>query len=1467
MKIFSQKTWMLLGWLLLISILKISAQPAGFLEHFTDENGLHQSPILKIIQDKKGFIWLASYDGLIRFDGYEFKNFKVRPKEPFKIKSNRINNLLEDNYGRVWIKSNENEAYCYDPARDRFWSLQMAEVFHDKSFALSRMKLMPSGRVWLMSEEEGVICIADSSYKTYLYNKQNKLLKGNSVLDIYEDKGGNTWLFTETGLELIPQNGLGAACQNYELRNIKWNEPQTFRCVVELENEIWFGGTHGQIWKYAKTGKVFYNLDLQVPSTIFHLSWLNQDELLIVTINWGFFTYNIKSNELRSFNSEIVKGLSTDNLKLLLVNAPKEIWFINKQPGIFKFNFETEKLTGFKTGQEENYFGNIQPAAFVLKDKNGNLWIQPKGKGLHFYDRKENKLQALSQELRTPESVLPDVVNTACIDKQNNLWFSSRNYGLQKFTVFNQQFDQFQVVQSDSSFVANNVRSIAEDKDGNIWIATKEESRLTVYDKHKRRIGYLTSHGSLGSKSESLWKNAIYCILHDQQNNIWLGTRGDGIYKFIPKGKDFSYQVQHFKSQPSNPFSLSDDDVYCMLQDAQGYIWIGTWGGGLNRIEQDGQEIRFLNYRNKFKGYPIKTYSWIRCLAESKNGILYAGTTNGLLFLKVVDRPTDEILYNEYSNFPNHDILSMLISGEQELYLATYGGRIYRETGKDQNGFPKQFENFLPYLTHSEGRITAMLQDDEDKLWICSERNLVRFSPETDHFETFPEVKRIIGDHIFLESSACKLNDGEIMFGFSNGVFQLNPQNIVSSEFVPYLALTEFQLLNNSSEESEDLSSWNTIDDADKIELKHNQNFFKIQFAALDFNGKKNVQYRYKLDGLEDNWNYTSKERTATYTNISKGEYLLRVSSTNGNGVWVPNERQLRIVVKPSLWETKFAYMLYFLLLATLFIVIQKTILTIFRLRHNVAMQQKLADMKLRFFTDISHEIRTPLTMITAPVEHLVHDQSTPEPIKKQLSIVEQSTGRLLKLVNQILDLRKFQDRRLTIEEIDLNVFTSNICREFGEVSRREKISLHFSVPKSAVRIWADREYLDKMIVNLLSNAFKYCPGGSEIQVKVQATEKQGILKVMDNGPGISKEKQKKLFIRFSSFNEDPSKPSTGIGLSLVKDIADRHFAKVQVESEPGKGTNFTVSFQKGRDHFGSDVDVVLPGASVEAEEMETGAAETKETGIGGTPLLQGKQTGLLVEDDEDLRRFMKSILEEEFMVYEAKDGEQGYELAHSLTPDFIISDIMMPKRDGIELLQCLRNDFATSHIPIILLTAKTDIESKLQGLSHGADDYLTKPFSVSYFKARIINLLEQRRRLQEFYKQPVRKPREPVISNDPLPLSARDQLFMTDVINCIHENIDNPDFSVEVLGKQMGLSKTAFFNKLKSLTGLSPVEYIREIRLNHAAKILTEENLLVKEACFLSGFADLKYFGKCFKAKFNMTPLEYLKKFGQQTK
>ena len=634
---------------------------------------------------------------------------------------------------------------------------------------------------------------------------------------------------------------------------------------------------------------------------------------------------------------------------------------------------------------------------------------------------------------------------------------------------------------------------------------------------------------------------------------------------------------------------------------------------------------------------------------------------------------------------------------------------------------------------------------------------------------------------------------------------------------------------------------------------------------------------------------------------------MLRVRSTNSDGVWVENERALDIVILPSFWETPVAYVMYVLFVLIIILVAVYILFTIYRLKHEVSVEQQISDIKLRFFTNISHELRTPLTLIAGPVEQVLKNDKLPADAREQLVVVERNTSRMLRLVNQILDFRKIQNKKMKmqVQRVDVVPFVRKVMDNFEAVAEEHRIDFLFETEKEHLYLWVDADKLEKVVFNLLSNAFKYTPNGKMITIFIREDEEIVSIGVQDQGIGIAENKKKSLFVRFENLVDKNlfNQASTGIGLSLVKELVEMHQATISVDSRLGEGSCFKVDFLKGKEHYDKEVEFILEDTDAPMEmgqvvdlanssiQSERLVADAEEVGIASsveeeqvTEEGNAKELMLLVEDNQELRVFLRSIFASNYRVVEAADGMEGWSKALKYVPDIIISDVMMPEKDGIEMTRELRADMTTSHIPIILLTAKTTIESKLEGLEYGADDYITKPFSATYLQARVENLLSQRKKLQSFYRENllnipvvdsngslsgVSTTSETVVGgtseaqkNDvdgqvPV-MSPNDRKFMDKLVELMEKNMDNGELVVDDLVSELAVSRSVFFKKLKTLTGLAPIEFIKEMRMKRAVQLIETGEFNMTQISYMVGINDPRYFSKWFKAQVGMTPIEY---------
>ena len=1432
------------------------SQSSCYFVHYSVEDGLPQYSVRGMLQDKKGFMWFATWDGLCRFDGSEFSTYKIYPGNPYQMKSTRIDHIVEDRYGYIWLQTYDGEVHRFDPRTERFEGFQSLPEYPQFNFFNSRILLTPSGKLWVLPEKSACICVEDSSFvgRVYLQETPPKNIR---VFNVFEDRRQNTWLLTDNGLYRLDANTRTLTSFFVEKADAGGFK-QSFFCAEEWEGEIRFGSNTGRIWIFDERSNTFRLQETGAASDISEIKKLPGDEILIITSKNGFFIANRKTEQLQAFNSSTLPGMRSNTILSTTLDSYHNLWLETDRLGVSKFNLQTRTMKHFA---KPSYGINPLPTFFVIEDVKKRVWVHPSGGGFSLYDVEKDELAPFYNRRDTDNPPFSDSFHSAYVDRQGTLWLSPISNGLEKVLFDNNEF-QIQLPdpgkQSESS---NEVRVVFEDRESRYWVSTKD-GKIRIYDGEGPFLGYLHSSGKV-SPEVSVFPSAAYCFMQDKQGNVWIGTKGDGLYRARQKENTatLSFSLEQFKNSPDDIYGLSHDAVYSIFEDRKGHIWVGTYGGGINLVENPAAEKpRFIHYRNHLKNYPMDNGYRVRFITEDRRGHICVGTTMGLYMFQSDFSSPDPIDYAYYARIPanseslsHNDVHYIKISASGEMFVATFGGGINRVTELDDRGFPARFKSYTRQDGLPSDLVLSIEEDADAHLWITMQNDLIRFHPESETFQTFGEIKRLMKTESFLEASSLFTRSHRMLFGFTMGILSFAPEKIKNNPFVPYIAFENFQLYNKDVGIGNGSPLSVHIDDMKELTLSHKQNFFSIKYAALDYDYPHNIVYAYMLEGVDSDWRYVQKPQIANYTNISKGHYVFRVRSTNSDGIWVDNERSLPIHIRPSFWETGWAYMLYAFCFFLLAFGIVRILFVIYRLKSRVRLEHEMSEMKLRFFTDLSHEIRTPLTMITAPVDFLLQNPKLPGDVRSQLQLVETNTNRMLRLVNQILDFRKMQYYQLKMEEIDISIFVEEICSYFQKSAQSQGIYFHFTSHVEGKKIVTDKDAVEKILFNLLSNAFKYTPAGKNVWVTLYKNAKGICLEVKDEGKGISKEKHKQLFVRFAAFNEDKNKPSTGIGLSIVKELVGKLKAGLSMDSEPGKGSVFTVCLPFNNKRLEQE----MAGLVISPEGQQPNPSPEVPEPVALIEKPAERPSILIVEDDEELRRFLRSILDADYYVQEAADGKAGWTKAREWIPDMIVSDIMMPELNGVELLQRLKTNLNTSHIPVVLLTAKTTIESKLESLEYGADDYITKPFSVPYFRARIRNLLEQRERLQELYRSqlPVAKPgfapKKPEISR-------QDDVFMSKVMQLLEDNMENSDFHIEDIAESTGVSRSVFFKKIKGLTGLAPVEFIRDIRLQRAGQLLATGQLSVKETAYRVGMSDMSYFRKCFRQKFGMNPTEY---------
>ena len=963
--------------------------------------------------------------------------------------------------------------------------------------------------------------------------------------------------------------------------------------------------------------------------------------------------------------------------------------------------------------------------------------------------------------------------------------------------------------------LTNMIHTAYVDRDGLMWVATYDggvdcinmeptpyqlhDLRRSPQDNGEVRAFARTKKGEVLTLIKS--ETNVYCALESSHGMLY-GTKGSGLIKG-ELGKVRGEQIP-----------TSHPDIYDIEEGRDGTLYVATYGGGVNIIHWNGSH--WMTPQVVGNGMKVRDI-------EMVDETLWCGTTTGVLKVNLNTL--------ESTVLPSYDIRAIYYSHDK-LWIGSFGGGLMMLDPKDSKAQLTRIETFHDI-------ILAMVGDGTN-LWFCSESDIAQLNLEKGELYYYDALEGEDNTY-FTEAEALRTPDGKLLFGYSNGYCSFDPSRIRRMTSVPPLRITRIEV------HDEELSG-------DTITIDHGSNI-TIEYAALDYIGAKKIVYSYKMDGIDKEWLHAKDIRRVTYNNLHHGSYIFHVRSTNREGGEVDNEKTLVILVKNPMWLNWWAILLYILGII-LFIGLTIYAIAIYNnLRQRVKVEQQVTDIKLRFFTNISHELRTPLTLIVAPIDNILQNERISQSVRSQLEIVQSNGQRMLRMVNQLLEFRKVQNQKmkLKLQQTMLSSLVEETSANFKKEAYEKHIQFEIENRAEDSTVWVDRQRMDTILWNLLSNAFKFTPAGKAIRVIIDSKPGFVTLAVQDEGIGIAPEKRSVLFERFSSNNElnNTGITGTGIGMNLTKELVDLHHGYIEVESEVGKGTTITILLHTGKEHFGDDVEFIAEEEMV-APPTVAPTFEDKMEQLEGDAQ-DSARTILVVDDSVDMRNFLTNILSHDYHVLSASDGAEAEEIIRTKTVDMVVTDLMMPNVDGLELTQFIKRNKDYDFIPVILLTAKTAIESRLQAMEYGADDYVTKPFEPEYLRARIHNILVQRNQLEQSYRERLMR-LEPQKADEPIPSDA----FLAKLLDVMEKQMDNNTLTVDELVDEMGMGRTVFFNKLKSLTGLSPVEFIREMRIKRAAQLLEEQRYNITEVTYMVGMNDSRYFAKCFKNTYGVTPSEY---------
>ena len=1368
------------------------AQSINF-NHLTVEDGLSNNIVNSVIQDHIGFLWFATEDGLNRYDGYNFKIFRHNPLDSNSLSDNSIWALTEDKKGNIWIGTKAGVLNKYDPVYEKFthWKIE-SELTEENS--INDIYEDSKGNIWIGTYKEGLYKLEPETNKIDHWTadpNDERSLSHNYIQDIIEDDEGNIIVGTYIGLNKFNPDKPSKGFEHFYYGNNN-NKSLSGNLIWSLFKSDFYPGI---IWICT-----FNNLTKYNPK------------------NSSFERVEIANPENLQY------GKSVNSVVEEIINDEKILW-VASYSGLVRMNITTGDSYRYIYDESEDQSLSSNQINKIIKDRTGVLWLVTES-GINY---------------STPKSTL-----------FNSLVFGNANYNVASAlkkkditAISKYNDDRIWIGTSDGLYLLSNIKtnpllnklkrfdgyhiwSLEAINNNEVWIGTFGKGLKQFNYKENKLTEWNLDNPHM--RTQSVFYNKT--ILADNKNNIWVGYWGVGAARINP-AKGFS---KVWLNEPGNPKSISHNDVWVIKEDRFGRIWLGTVGGGLNLFEDKNGGIfrHWVQTAVDEKGlssnniYSICEAKNLKTFDDSKT-IMWLGTSDGLNRFEI----------------SNKDKLNVY---DVEIKNSSYSVR---------DGLP-------------DNSVNSIIEDENGNLWLGTGSGISYFDVSKKTFSNFTSADGINGTMMNPES-ALILDDGLILMGSTKGLNIFNPQEIHLSKYVPNLVITDFQIFNKSVDIGKNSPLKESISTAKEIILSHDQDVFSFEFASLDFNSSESIEYAYKMEGFDNDWIESGKRRFVTYTNFDPGKYEFKLKSTNADGVWIDNVTSLRIIMNPPWWKTFWAYGLYIVLIFLGLFGIRRFELNRAKLRNELRLREfevrkksELEELKSRFFANLSHEFRTPLMLIKGPLEQIKSERNESR-ILSNINLIERNSDRLKKLIDQLLELSQLEKAAIPLKAEKENIIPvlKGLTSSFESYAAKKNISLEFESDYKEIICWIDKDKLEKIINNLLSNALKFTHENGKVEVMIKdhsdEIKQYATITIKDSGEGIPEEKIHKVFDRFFQVDDSIQRAlgGSGIGLALVKEFVDLHKWKISVESKAGIGTEFTIQIPMWDDYL-TDAEKVQSEIFNIDKNIKKTDGEKKYDLVKQSQNMEeaknydNKTTILVVDDSEDVREYLKGLLENDYQVIEAENGNEGINVAKENMPDLIISDVMMPSMDGMEFCSNIKSEWQTSDIPVILLTAKASFESKIEGLETGADEYLTKPFNSRELFTRIKNLLDQRKRIRDKYKN---DPDNIIATND---LNKADTEFMERTLALIENNLDKTNFGTEQLAKELFLSRTQLHRKIISLTDQPPGELIRNKKLRRAAKLLLEGKLSVTQIAYEIGFSSPAQFTRAFSKQFNCVPSEY---------
>lgn len=1322
---------------------------------------------------------------------------------------------------------------------------------------LSVMTIYQDSRGYLwFATKNGLNRFNGKEYKIYHREDGNEQsLSNNSVTSITEDQEGFLWVGTSNGLNRIDLNTNEIKRYNLETNGLVANSISTV--YTDRSGCLWVGTWEG-LNRYNREGDHFEYIPIEDDTERAMIVTLLEDSsgrFWIGTRNKGLLLCDHQMNLISQFTSESKNmPLNNNNITSIYEDDKKQIWVGCKNSGLNKINLRDNEVTSY-TNLNSGLSNN---SVRCIIEWQGKLLIGTFD-GIFDLDKATERIVKVAGYDDINKSLSHYSVYCFCVDRDKTLWVGTFAGGVNYLNKFTNRF-VLHKPQEELNIRTGIYGAITYESPEDLWIATEGYGLLNYNKRTNESHYYLIDPSVRFAFNTNIIKSVFY-----EDGYVWCGTTKGEIYKFNIKTKKFSLYHQY-------PIEYS---IYSIIRDHNGVLWVGgaSTEFGLTCFVNDSLVTTFYNNVDE----PIY-FSNVRCILEEEDGVFLLGSTaEGLLRFdthkKQLTKYSNEASVEKY-RIPNNYISAIVRTKSGEIWVSTYGGGIFQ---LDESKAIRRIMTVREGLL--DNNICTLVESSDQRLWMSTVNGLIMFDPVKDEVRNYHRHNGIDIREFTLHSGIA-LPDGSLCFAGSNGFVTFHVEAMDKNNNIPPVVLEQLSVNNHPVKVGDESAILDKVlDGMETIRLAYNENNFSITYQALNYIYATQNQYAYKLEGYDTDWNYVGERNSAFYTNLSPGKYVFRVKASNNDGVWNEEGRSLIIIVQPPLWRTWYAYLFYVIALAAIiygilyYVNIKRNLEAGLKMKQlEKQKQEEFHQAKIRLFTNFSHELRTPLMLIITPFEELVKRVDIPAELHDKLSIIYKNAQKLLLLVNQLMDLHKNQagSMDLKVSEGDICEYIKEIYYAFNQIALTNEVKFTLNCTPKTINGWFDKSLLEKVVFNLLSNAFKYTASGESVLMEVsEVTLKEldpkrtdglykdensqyVILKVKDSGKGIEEGEADKIFTPFYQIPETSgiNLSGTGIGLSLVYTIVQLHRGVIYVDHTETKGACFVVILPVSRSAFSEE--------QIESREIDKIAEITNtEDILVSLPVTENKDQPkykiLLVEDDKDVRDYLKKSLEAEYIVIEAADGVRAYEKVVQDFPDLVLSDIMMPKRDGLELCTMIKNDIRIGHIPVILMTARSMVVHIKEGFQAGADDYIVKPFNMDVLQTRIRSLLASREQLKKLYG----KRFSPDVMG--IEVKSADERFSQKLFDVIEKNISNEKLDVELLCTEIGISRANLYRKLKSITELSPMELIRNKRLEMAAKLLKESEMNVSEIASHLGFNSHSYFSNSFKAFYGCTPTEFV--------